>query len=109
MEEKNVIPDRGFKDCCFNEQLSDFAEGKEIKDTFKEELKDIEQFWRSKKSTSKDSREVFCFCLVVFFSLALGKIEKWQIDSEHISIPQNVRKPTYKHYFSKLFPHALKD
>lgn len=40
--EKNVIPTEALEIVFSTKQLSDFAEGKEIKDIFRKELKDIE-------------------------------------------------------------------
>lgn len=51
-KKKHGIPDRGFKECGFNKQLSNFTERKEIKNIFRE-LKYIRQLWGSKKSNSK--------------------------------------------------------
>lgn len=72
-----------------------------MEDIFREELKDIKQFWGSKKNNSKrPHRMSVCF--------ALGKVEKWQIDSKYICKSPNVRKRTHKHFFSKLFLQNIK-
>lgn len=68
-----------------------------MKDIFREELKDIKQFWRSKKNNSKRPH-----IMSSFVCFTLGKVEKRQIDSEYICKCPNVRKPTCKHFFLKI-------